>query len=168
MNEYSIRKRNRLPLGEYIGVKAYSLTLATAGRTRFFEDEQIVSLCLGTLKETAERCNFDVYAYCFMPDHLHLLVGSDQQEADLIDFVKRFKQKAGWWFRNVYTGGLKASPTGLWQRSYYDHIVRSSENLRSAAEYIIRNPVAAGLTQDVGEYSFAGSFIWPELNPHEN
>jgi REP element-mobilizing transposase RayT len=99
-----------------------------------------------------------------MPDHLHLLVGSEQ-EADLIDLVKRFKQKAGWWFRNVYKGGLKASLTGLLrQRSYYDHIVRSDTGLRAAAEYVIGNPVSAGLTTSIGEYRFAGSFVWPDLN----
>jgi putative transposase len=126
------------------------------------------------LKETSALTQIEVYAYCFVPDHVHLLVGSGEDGADLIDFVKRFKQKTGWWFSNRYvpSGSLKASPTdpaaakrsiGLWQKSYYDHIVRSNENIRAAAEYIIANPVQAGLTREPGEYPFAGSFVWPDI-----
>ena len=166
----TVRKRNRLPLMEYKGAKAYSLTLATAQRQPWFADETITEHCLGVLKDTAEAYQFEVYAFCFMPDHLHLLVGSE--EHDLIDFVKRFKQKTGWWFSNRYfgAGGLQASPTGssgLWQRSYYDHVVRSDENLRAAAEYILANPVQAGLSDEAGKYRFAGSLVWPDIYPVE-
>jgi len=162
------RKRNRLALNEYVGTKAYSLTLATAQRQPHFKDEAIVDYCIAVLRETSSACHFDVYAFCFMPDHLHLLVAATGDHGELIDFIKRFKQKTGFWFTQSHSrpGGLKASPTGgLWQRSYYDHVVRSEENLRQAAEYILANPVTAGLADDRHPYRFAGSFVWPELNP---
>ncbi len=166
------RKPNRLPLENYRDHHAYSLTLATAGRKPNFDDTRTVDYCLHILREEAQRCAFDVLAYGFMPDHLHLLVQSRTEGEDLIDFVKRFKQKTGWWFlHGRETGSLKASATssfaalGLWQKSYYDHVVRSEEGLRAAAEYILGNPVRAGLTREVGDFSFAGSFVWPDLNP---
>jgi len=104
-----------------------------------------------------------------MPDHAHFLVGTTV-ESFLIDFVRDFKQETGWWFKSKYIRGrLKPSPTSvvhpLWQKSYYDHVVRSEEGLRAAAEYILGNPVRAGLTREVGDFSFAGSFVWPDLNP---
>jgi len=95
-----------------------------------------------------------------MPDHLHLLVGADP-DANLIGFVKRFKQTTGWWFRNRYlAGSLKASPTSLWQRSYYDHVVRSEEGLLQIAKYIVANPVRAGLVESSVDYPLSGSFVW--------
>jgi putative transposase len=175
-DEAPARKLNRLRLSEYIGAKAYSLTLATAARQPWLAEEAVGHYCLEALRETSARLRFDVYAYCFMPDHLHLLVGSSCDDGDLIDFVKRFKQKTGWWFKNrEIAGALKASPTGsigsqdknavsLWQRSYYDHIIRSEDNLRAAAEYIIANPVQAGLTKEPGEYAHAGSLVWPDIH----
>ena len=155
-----VRKRNRLPLEVYTGRGAYSLTLATAARSRWFEDPFLVDQCLQTLKETAAACRFSVYAYCFMPDHLHLLVAGESDSADLVDFVKRFKQSTGWWFRQRYqAGGLKASPTGLWQKSYYDHALRAEESIASVAAYILGNPVRAALAVEVGQYPFAGSLV---------
>jgi REP element-mobilizing transposase RayT len=115
------------------------------------------------LTESARLYEFDVYAYCFMPDPLHLLAGGRSDNSYLIDFVKDFKQRTGYWFRNVRRG-LKASPTVLWQRSYHDHILRSTEATRETAEYVLFNPVAAGLVSSPDEYPYSGSLVWPELH----
>jgi putative transposase len=168
VEESRTRKLNRLPLREYEGPKAYLVTAVIAARIAFFAEDEIAVRCVAELKEAVDRSRFGVYAYCFMPDHLHMLVAGRADAAELIDFVKRFKQKTGWWFKNSYAGGLKASPTGLWQRSYHDHILRSEEGVRQAAEYVVANPVQAGITQEIGEYPYAGSFVWPDLNPIVN
>ena len=95
-----------------------------------------------------------------MPDHLHLLVGAGAN-ADLMGFVKRFKQATGWWFLNRYLAGSpKASPTSLWHKSYHDHVVRSEEDLLQIAMYILGNPVRAGLVESFEDYAFSGSFVW--------
>jgi len=126
--ELPIRKRNRLPLDNYQGAKAYSVTMTTYRRTPWFGDAAVAEYCVSALKEAAGQESFRVYAYCFMPDHLHLLVGADA-DADLIRFVKGFKQNTGWWFRNRHlSGSLKASPTSLWHKSYHDHVVRAEED----------------------------------------
>ena len=78
-----------------------------------------------------------------MPDHLHLLiVGSD--EAPLTRFVQHFKQATGYGY------------PGLWQRSYYDRILRHEEDLQSVAMYVWSNPVAAGFVDDAVDYPFSG------------
>jgi putative transposase len=162
------RKRNRLALSEYRGVKTYSLTLCPQARKRRFDDEDVIEYCLVALRTEASRFEALVYAYCFMPDHLHLLVGSEEHDVDLFRFVKAFKQKTAWWFKHD-SGSLKASPTAsssspsLWQKSYYDHIVRSDVDLRAAAEYVLGNPVRAGFTEALGQYRYAGSFVWDDL-----
>ncbi len=88
--------------------------------------------------------------------------------------IHGFKQKTGWWFRNQYVaGGLppeadppaagKASPTGrstrlgLWQKSYYDHVLRHDENLAHVVRYVLENPVRAGLVESFDEYPYAWS-----------
>ena len=165
---FPVRKKNRLPLEVYKGRVACSLTLATYGRRPWFTEDAVVDYCLASLAEVARRASFSVYAYCFMPDHVHLLLGGEADDADLLDFVKRFKQGTGWWFRNVYrAGGLKASPTPLWQKSYYDHTLRKEEGLLAVAEYIVGNPVRAGLAHEVGQYPYAGSLVWSDLRPSQ-
>jgi len=159
-----VRKRNRLPLENYRGGKAYSLTISTCQRNAWFRDKPVAQHYIDALKKASERDSWQVYAYCFMPDHLHLLVGSTNA-ADLIDFVKRFKQATGWWFRNRYllAGSLKASPTSslppLWHKSFHDHILRSEEDLLHTARYILENPVRAGLVESPADYPYAGSIV---------
>jgi putative transposase len=159
------RKPNRLPLKEYRGLKAYLVTIATSNREVRFEDPRLVEACRTRLASSADTLGFDVYAYCFMPDHLHLLAASQTEEGDLITFVKDFKQRTSYWFLHDYPrGSLKASPRGsLWQRSYHDHILRSYEALNDAAEYVVFNPVTAGIVADYRDYPFSGSLVWPDL-----
>jgi putative transposase len=134
------------------------LTLATASRRPLFADERLTRFCVAELRRVSSALGFVVYVYCFMPDHLHLLAGAEGDK-DLIDFVKCFKQRTGYWFKHGYQGGLKASPTGLWQRSYHDHILRSEESIEVVTNYILGNPVAAGLVTEASEYAYSGSFL---------
>lgn len=92
--------------------------------------------------------HFYVLAYCFMPDHLHVIT-SGNEESNLIKFIKKFKQITGYNFK-------KATGSKLWQKSYHDHIVRKEENLNSIAEYIFNNPVRKGLVDDYNNYPFLG------------
>jgi putative transposase len=46
----------------------------------------------------------------------------------------------------------------VWQREYFDRILRSAEDIRTKAEYICENPVRAGLVERVDDYPW----IWRE------
>ena len=78
-----------------------------------------------------------------MPDHVHLLVAG-RCDAPLVRFVQHFKQATG-----------HHSP-GLWQRSYYDHILRYEESAGNVARYIWGNPVRAGIVESALAYPYSG------------
>ena len=42
----------------------------------------------------------------------------------------------------------------LWQRNFFDHVIRKEESLIRVAEYILQNPVRKGIVPDWGEYPF--------------
>ncbi|MBN2380988.1 hypothetical protein JXM67_14415 [candidate division WOR-3 bacterium] len=44
----------------------------------------------------------------------------------------------------------------MWQRGYYDHILRKEEDLEIVANYIWGNPVRKGLAETIEEYPFSG------------
>ncbi len=137
------RSSPRLPSFFYEGGYTYHLILNTQNGLPRFRDANLVSYCLRSLGLSAERYGFIVAAYCFMPNHLHLLV-SGTERADLRRFVQHFKQATG--FRHA----------GLWQRSYYDHIIRREEALENVARYIWDNPVQAGLARQVNDFPYSG------------
>jgi putative transposase len=142
------RKTNRLPPDRYVGNGAYFLTLATVGRSKRFADPDLVHSCIDRLFRAADVEKFEVLSYVFMPDHLHLLVqGSDT--AKLPTFDKRFKQQTAFEFK-------RATGFDLWQKNYYDRVVRQDEDLNDVARCIAANPVRAGLTSDWRLYPYRG------------
>jgi len=148
------RKPNRLPLEVYRDPGAYSLTLACAHRRAVFVDKCVVENCIEALRSGAEKRGVAVLAYCFMPDHLHLLVEGGAG-SDVPQFVKDFKQRTSYAYRRV-------SGEALWQKSYYDHVLRREEDVREAARYVVGNPVRAGLVKAARDHPYSGSFAWGE------
>lgn len=104
--------------------------------------------------------NFIVWAYCFMPDHLHIVLEGDCENADLKKFISSFKQISGYRYRqNV---GQRFSVDGtpkLWQPSFYDHVLRKDEDLLDVVRYTLQNPVRKHLVRHYTEYMYSGSLI---------
>ncbi|HJX61913.1 MAG TPA: transposase [Dehalococcoidia bacterium] len=150
-------KRIRLESEAYRLGHCFSVTLATAGRTRVFAEPRAVELCLAALKQAATRCEARIYAYCFMPDHLHLLTATPF-DVNLVSFIQYFKQLSA--FRLSHP-----SPTahGLWQTRFYDHALRFDEDIITVARYIFDNPVRAGIVADAADYPYSGSLVWKDV-----
>ncbi len=147
-------KRPRLHSFDYLGKYRYFLTLATHNRAEYFTDGAVVALALEHILRSAQPCKIAISLYCFMPEHLHLLVEGLTDDADLRDFVKRAKQSSGF----AYS---KQHQKRLWQPSYYDHVLRHDESSLYFIAYILRNPVEAQLVSTFSEYPFLGSATTP-------
>jgi putative transposase len=87
-------KRPRLKDFDYIGTYAYFVTILTKDRGTYLKEVEVVDSLIGILVEKARSERFSVLAYCFMPDHLHLLVSGDDDNSNLMKFISLFKQKA--------------------------------------------------------------------------
>jgi putative transposase len=146
-----IRKHIRLPPEVYQGPAAFSVTISTAGHREILRSPRSVSLCVTALMETATDHAMEVLAYCFMPDHLHLLLQA-KEGANLIRFMKAFKQVAA--YRH-----LRTLQRPLWQKGYYDHVLRWEEDVRVVAQYIFQNPLRPGLVSSPNEYPFVGGSL---------
>jgi len=145
-------KRPRLKDFEYIGTYAYFVTILTKDRGAYFRQVEVVDGLIAILVKKARSERFDVLAYCFMPDHLHLLVIGKDDNSNLKKFINLFKQESGYWFKKNYN-------ENLWHISYYDHILRKEESIEGVAIYILENPVRKGLVSDFREYRFSRSFL---------
>jgi putative transposase len=140
----------RLKNFDYVGFQRYFLTFCTAFRRPAFSDPAVAATLLMQMRRCATETGFAVLAYCFMPDHVHLLVAGVRADSALRSFVTRFKQASGYWYSKV-------NGHDLWQRGFYDYVLRDQDATGEIAGYILANPVRAGLTAAVGEYPFAGS-----------
>jgi putative transposase len=134
----------------YRGGYRYFLTLCTIDRRRCFVDRSAVGLVREQLRLAADSHRVAVIAYCFMPDHLHVLVEGLTPDASLQEFARVFKQRSSFYWRR-HTG------IALWQRSYFEHVLREDEDTITVARYILANPLRAGLADRVEDYPFSGS-----------
>jgi hypothetical protein len=71
------------------------LTFATDQRRRLFVDGDVVNSVLTQLLRAGARHHFAAIAYCFMPDHVHLIVAGETDDAECKAFIKAAKQYAG-------------------------------------------------------------------------
>jgi putative transposase len=105
---------------------------------------------LEQILQSARLFDMAVIAYCFMPDHVHLLVEGCSDGADAIAFVHQAKQRSG------YAFGRRGSDP-LWQPSYYDRVLRHDDATIAVTRYIVENPVRGGLVVAPADYPFSGS-----------
>lgn len=143
-------KPKRLKDFPYRGCYRYFITIRSHSFERHFVNAHVVAKATEILKSTADREGFSVWAYCFMPDHAHLLVEGKYTNADMNHFVALFKQRSGYWFKSIYS-------TKLWASNYYEHVLRNDEATMTVARYIVQNPVRKGIVDDCSDYPYAGS-----------
>jgi putative transposase len=151
----TLRRSPRLPNFDYRGFSAYFVTSVTRERRPYFAQSTVLQLAEGCLNEVAAGHAFSLLAYCFMPDHLHVLALAECGESDLKEFVRQFKQRSGFHAK-------KLLGSELWQISYHDHVLRNEESLVDVARYIWANPMRAGLVDDFRQYRGSGPHPLPD------
>ena len=137
---------------DYTGCHRYSLTFCSDRRRELFREEKVVNLVLSQVSRASTECEFAVIAYCFMPDHLHLLMHGLSEAAQLRRLIALAKQYSGYYYSKEFHGKL-------WQRYGYERTLRRDEETFAVARYIRENPVRAKLVANVRDYPFVGSLV---------
>ena len=99
-----------------------------------------------TLDDRAEALDIKLVAYCVMPDQVHILA-IPHGTVSLIEYVQQSLTTRTYW----ECGGRGK----LWQRGFYDHILRRDEAMQDVARYIIGNPIRAGRVTDSMECRYS-------------
>ena len=87
--------------------------------------------------------NIAIDKYVIMPDHLHLIVTIKERHAgrSLPDVMRFFKtMTTNDYIRGVKDGTLTPFDGKLWQKSYYDHVIRNQQDYNEIWQYIENNP----------------------------
>ena len=93
-----------------------------------------------------------VIAYCFMPDHVHLVVQTTKLTGDVARFARLAKQFAGY----VHSQEMGER---LWQPAWHDRLLRKSDDFVTVIRYVLQNPIRAGLAREVSQYPYIGSGV---------
>jgi putative transposase len=157
MPAFPKRKKIRLDHREYIRDGYYFITICTYDHAPLFGDiiDGFVQLnTAGIMIEKWWHKIFQKYTYIenadyiIMPDHLHGILymntgahtGAPLQS--IVQIIQWFKTRT----TNAYILGVKSFAwksfdKHVWQRSFYDHVIRYENELNKIREYIRTNPI---------------------------
>jgi len=147
------RKHIRLRGFDYSKPYAYFITVCSHNRRRYFVDSVLNQKILDLLLAEGKEHGFIIYAYCLMPDHLHLLLSPPGNGLSISEFIGRFKSKTT---RFAWGFGIRGK---LWHGRFYDHILRNRESLLEVTTYILYNPVRERLVDDLWGYRWSGGVL---------
>ena len=109
---------------------------------------------------------YELYAYCIMPNHVHLLILSliekfppSNMKSAISPIAEIMRLLKG---RTARYCNLALNRAGkFWHHEYYDHFVRNEKEMERIIRYILNNPVKAGLAKEWKEWKF--TYVNPEF-----
>ena len=104
MPEPTREKLHRLPRESYRGDATVAFTACVADAHPLFTDAGVVEVFVALLRSTAERHGCVVVIYCFMPEHLHVMLHGWQESADTWQTMVEFKQRSSFWLKQHRPG----------------------------------------------------------------
>jgi len=148
------RKPNRLRDYDYSNNGAYFITICTQGRkpmlsTIVGDDAHIVPKPYGLIAEKYIRNVLEIEKYVLMPDHIHMIIrlndgpmwASAPTDANAgVDSYIRGKSKISSIVRSIKILTTKEIGTSIFQRSFYDHVIRNQQDYDEIWQYIDNNP----------------------------
>lgn len=117
-------------------------------RQDIFEDDEDVERLLETIKKYKEVSKFNIFAYCIMSNHIHMLVR--EKEESISNTIKRISSSYVFWYNKKYE-----RCGHLLQERFKSEAVESDEYFMTVLRYIHQNPVKAGITKNMQDYRWS-------------
>lgn len=146
------RQTLRLRDYDYATPGAYFVTVTTHNRRQLLgeiRDAMVLSEA-GTMVQAIWRslparfANVGLDSMVIMPDHLHgILMLADEPRIPLGQIVGALKSLTTFEYsRGVHAFGWPSFEGKLWERNYYEHVIRNDKELAEVREYIANNVAA--------------------------
>lgn len=125
----------------------YHIIMRRINRRILFEEEEDRVRFIQTLQKYREICEYKLYAYCLMGNHLHLLLKEGKEP--LATIMRRICGSYVLWYNRKY-GRIGY----LFQDRFKSEPIEDDTYFLSVLRYIFRNPVEAGIVAEVQDYSW--------------
>ena len=154
------RKKVRLKEYDYSTAGAYFVTICTKNRVNYLSSIQNDETILTGVGKMIEDYLFELELcyecvkidyYVIMPNHVHFICCiEDDGFVSLNKLIQEFKSKTTvHYIKKVKDSGWTPLDKQLWQRGYYEHVIRNDNDMFIHRNYIIENPIK----WDLDEYN---------------
>ncbi|MDO7785910.1 transposase [Desulforamulus aquiferis] len=123
----------------------YHLILRGNNRQNIFEADEDRTRFIDTIRFYKKICNYELFGYCLMNNHIHLLIKENGESVSKI--VKRISSSYVSWYNQKY-----ARCGHLFQERFRSEAVETDEYFLTVLRYIHQNPLKAGITEDMEKY----------------
>ncbi len=144
------RQNNRLSEYDYGSIGAYFITVCVKDKQKILSHIvgdgalDVPNIQLTNIGEIVDKYiqstnkieNITVDKYVIMPNHIHLLISIQEIDGRIIS-APTISTVVGQMKRQI----SKLIGTGIWQKSFYDHIIRNRHDYDAAWQYIDENPI---------------------------
>ena len=146
------RKPNRIEGYDYSQNEAYFVTVCTQDRKRILSDivggdAHIVPKPYGQVVEKYIHNAPEIEKYVIMPDHIHMIIRLDN--GSMWASTPTRTNRVSSIVRSIKTLTTKEIGIPIFQRSYYDHVIRNQQDYNEIWEYIENNPTKWMLVYDL-------------------
>jgi REP element-mobilizing transposase RayT len=136
----------QLRTGRYSGGHhLYLLTTVVHNRSRILADWRLGRLVVDEFRLAEEEGAARSLAWVVMPDHFHWLI--ELHDSTLSTLMRRAKSRSAHSINRAL--GRQCQ---VWQKGFHDRALRSEEDIKAVARYIVANPLRAGLVRRMGDY----------------
>ena len=115
---------------------------------QIFADNEDYEKLLEILKYCKAISEFEIFAYCLMSNHIHLLLQENKEPIELV--MKRIATRFVYWYN------IKYQRLGhLFQDRFKSEPVENDEYFLTVVRYIHQNPVKAGICKKPQDYNYS-------------
>lgn len=125
----------------------YHIMIRGINQQNIFADEEDYEKFIDTLEKYNKKIEFEIYAYCLLDNHVHLLMKEGNEP--LSNTMKRIGASYVYWYNWQYN-----RKGHLFQDRYKSEVVENDAYFLTVLRYIHQNPVKAGLTNKIESYKW--------------
>lgn len=164
------RKRIHRPKAFNDPKHAHELTFSCYQKYPFLSKERTCEWLAEQLGVVRKELEFDLWAYVFMPDHVHLIVYPRREKYDTSEFLKRVKEpvsrkavqflkrESPKWLERIRVQRGSTTEHHFWQPGRgFDRNIIKGETLKSMIDYVHENPVRKGLVTTPEEWKWSSA-----------
>ncbi len=129
----------------------YHIIMRGINRQTIFEDEEDYAQFLQTLQRYKEKSGYQIYAYCLMGNHVHLLLKVGIEALEQV--MRRLCGSYVYWYNSKYQ-----RVGNLFQDRFKSEPVENDQYFQIVQRYIHQNPAKAGLVEQVDGYKWSSYY----------
>lgn len=162
--------------------EAYFITITTVGWIDVFTRLRQKYVLINALKHCQKERGLEIYAYCMMPSHLHMLCKASEKEPlsnvirdfkkftskkivkTIIEYPESRRERMLKYFKEACVHLKRKQMYKVWQDGYHAEHVYSNSFIKQKVNYIHKNPIVDKIVSKPEDYMFSSARNYAELD----